>query len=77
MLTVAQLADAIRQADSLDDLKRLVGPDESLIDDAEEALRYGKALAEREPDPMEMPAHLRKRFVRVLADIEDFQRIYN
>ena len=77
MLTAAQLADAIRQADSLDDLKRLVGPDESIIDDAEEALKYGKYLVEREPDPLEMPADVRKRFCRVLADIEDFQRVYN
>ena len=84
-MTTEELIDAIQQVNDWDDveaLKRLVGPSDSEMVDAEASMRALQALAnkmdiERAPTAMDLDAWSRRRFELLMDELHEFERVYS
>ncbi|EGH9360803.1 hypothetical protein IFG57_003965 [Salmonella enterica] len=75
--TVEQLLKAIRSADNLDELKRLVGASEDEEAEFSRMLREHETIGDKYNWNVDlMPPHIRDKFERLNTDINTFESCY-
>ena len=74
--TVEQLIDEIRKAESLDDLKRALGPSEADAQAAAERLAAMDAIWDRYGSFDAMPYHAQERYKKLQEEQTNFENQY-